>query len=242
MAAPQKIKSNIVKIINYKDNVSLFKLDLEKKCHFRPGQFIHLAIDKFDPSFNWPESRAFSIANSPLRSNIIDILVSPKGSFTKRMITELRENDEVWIKLPFGMFNFNQAVDSDCVLIAGGTGISPFISFLEYAVDTFSTFKSLRLFYGVRDKELIIFEDLFQECSKKIKGFEYSVFIENYDAAADKNIFSGILPVEQIVNKTRNHEKSVYYLSGPKAMITAFEKELKQKNIPERNIYFDKWE
>lgn len=242
MAAPQKIKSRIVKIIKHKDGVTLFKLAPEKKYRFRPGQFLHLAIDKYDPSFNWPESRVFSIANSPLITDTIDILISPKGAFTKRMLTELKENDEVWIKLPYGIFNFNDALNADCILIAGGTGISPFISFLEYALDTLPAFNSLKLFYGVRNKELIIYDDLFGNCSSKIKGFEYSIFIEDNEGKNGRNIFGGILPVAQIVKNTKDCKKPVYYLSGPKAMINAFDKELKLNNISYQNIFFDKWE
>jgi len=242
MAAPLKIKARIEKIIKHKDGITFFKFAPEKKCRFRPGQFLHLALDEYDPSFNWPESRVFSIANSPLLSDTIDILVSPKGSFTKRMIAELRENDEVWIKLPYGIFNFNDTIDSDCILIAGGTGISPFISFLEYAIVTKPNFNSVSLFYGVRNNELVIFEDLFRKCVRTIKEFEYSIFIENNGVGNGSNIFEGILPVSKIVNKTKVYKKPVYYLSGPKAMINAFEIELTKNNISQENIFYDKWE
>jgi ferredoxin-NADP reductase len=32
---------------------------------FKPGQFLHLALDPYDGSGFWPESRVFSIASSP---------------------------------------------------------------------------------------------------------------------------------------------------------------------------------
>ena len=32
---------------------------------FKPGQFLHLAIDPYDGAGFWPESRVFSIASSP---------------------------------------------------------------------------------------------------------------------------------------------------------------------------------
>jgi len=242
MAAPLKIKARIEKIIKHKDGITFFKLAPEKKCRFRPGQFLHLALDEYDPSFNWPESRVFSIANSPFRSDFIDILVSPKGNFTKRMVKELKVNDEVWIKLPYGIFNFDDAINSDCILIAGGTGISPFISFLESVIDAHPHFNSLNLFYGIRDKELIIFNDLLEECSKTVAGFEHTIFVENYTDKNEKNIFKGILPVKEIVKTTINYKKPVYYLSGPKAMINAFDKELNKNNILQENIIYDNWE
>lgn len=242
MAAPQKVKAGIEKINRFQDEVTLFKLKPDKKCRFRPGQFLHLAIDDYDPSCNWPESRAFSIANSPQRSDGLDILVSPKGAFTNRMVTQLKVSDTVWIKLPFGSFNFNDAEGSDCILIAGGTGISPFISFLENVIDVKSTFSSIRLFYGVRSKDLIIFDDQLYKCSKIIKGFTCSIFIENGIENLEKNIRLGILPVSDIINSTKCSAMPIYYLSGPKAMITAFEKKLKENGTPEKMIFYDRWE
>ena len=32
---------------------------------FKPGQFLHLALDAFEPGGFWPESRVFSIASAP---------------------------------------------------------------------------------------------------------------------------------------------------------------------------------
>lgn len=242
MAAPQKIKARIKAIIKYKHGVTLFKLLPEKKCKFKPGQFLHFAMDKFDPSFNWPDSRVFSITNSPSFYETIDILVSPKGKFTNRMISELKENEEVWIKLPFGSFNFKDSINSDCVLIAGGTGISPFVSFLEYSLNAEYSLNSLNLFYGVRDIDLMIYKELFDKCLKALNNFDYKIYIENYNSENDKKINAGILPVKEIVSITKNLLNPVYYLSGPKEMISAFEKELIANKISERNIFYDTWE
>jgi NAD(P)H-flavin reductase len=242
VAAPQKIKARIKSIIKFKYGVTLFKLIPERKCKFKPGQFLHFAMDNYDPSFNWPDSRVFSIANSPLSYESIDILVAPKGYFTKKMILELKENDEVWIKLPFGSFNFNDSANSNCVLIAGGTGISPFVSFLEYSLSEKLNLNSLVLYYGVRDIDLIIYKDLLNKCLQTLKNFEYKIYIENYNTGGDKRMISGMLPVTEIVDDTGNLLNPVYYLSGPKGMIGAFEKEMKKNSIPEQNIFYDKWE
>lgn len=242
MSTPIKTKAEIKKITRYCDGITQFSLIPEKYCKFKSGQFLHLAIDEYDPSFNWPESRVFSIANSPLRSKVIEILISPKGSFTKRMINDLKEGDEVWIKLPFGIFNFNDALNSDCILIAGGTGISPFVSFLQYLIDSQHNLNSLNLFYGVRQKDLIIFNDLLSECCIKLPNFNYYIYIEQNEVNSGENFFKGILPVAEIVEKTKILSKPIYYLSGPKTMISMFNNELSKNKISQDNIYFDKWE
>ena len=37
----------------------------DKRFKYKPGQFLHLALDEYDPSQAWPESRCFSMQSSP---------------------------------------------------------------------------------------------------------------------------------------------------------------------------------
>lgn len=242
MAAPRKVKAVVIEVKHYKDYVTWFRLRPEIHCRFKPGQFLHLALDSYDPSFNWPESRVFSIASSPERKDCIDILVSPKGAFTNRMIHEMVPGKEVWLKLPFGDFNFNADLNADVVLVAGGTGISPFIGYLEKMFDSAPNFNQLHLYYGVRDEALIIYNQLLIECSKKIQEFYLHLFIENGAKEINFNSKIGKLPIAKIVTETKYFAKPMYYLSGPQRMINEFDYELKSNLIPETQVFFDKWD
>ncbi len=84
---------------------------------FRPGQFLHLTVDEYDPSSFWPESRVFSIASAPQERSLIRICYSVKGRYTTKMEQVLKVGGEVWIKLPFGEFFIDDAADA--VLLAG---------------------------------------------------------------------------------------------------------------------------
>jgi len=241
MSAPRKVKAVVVDLKKFKDDITWFRFKPELKCRFKPGQFLHLALDNYDPSFNWPDSRVFSIANAP-NKDYIDILISPKGSYTKRMVTELSIGSKIWLKLPFGIFNFDTSINNHVILVAGGTGISPFISFLESLLEKKENYQSIQLFYGVRYPELIIFNNTIETCNKEIKEFKYQIFCENI---TDKNLTplkKGILPVKEIVKNTSILPKPVYYLSGPRGMIESFDFELRTQRISHENIFYDRWE
>jgi NAD(P)H-flavin reductase len=241
MAPPRKVKAVVIGMKRYIDNITWYRLKPEFLCRFKPGQFLHLALASYDASYNWPESRVFSIANAPGKE-YIDILVSPKGRYTQRMIKELASGTQVWLKLPYGTFNFDASVDKDVVLIAGGTGISPFISFLEYIMENQVNYHSIYLFYGVRRPDLIIFENNIENYRQKIKEFQCRIFCEKIINQSYISFDQGILPVNKIVRNTSLFPSPVYYLSGPKVMIETFNSELKEQGIKGENIFYDKWE
>lgn len=243
MAAIRKIPVSVKEIIPYSDNVKLFRLLPKRRgIQFKAGQFLHLAIEPYDPSFNWPESRVFSIANSPTRLETVDILVSKIGEFTSELFNNVNIDDELWIKLPYGIFNFDESMKHDTVLIAGGTGVSPYISFLQYAIDK-NLNPTIHLNYGVRNNDLIIINDLITEAETKLNNFNYKLFIEEPAGNnGNLNITKGQLKVNEIVTDSLKLNKPVFYLSGPPAMIVAFDEELKRQGVSQQQIKYDKWE
>jgi len=242
MAAIRKIQATVEQIIEYSGSVRKFILKPAKRSFdFKAGQFLHLAMDAYDPSFNWPESRVFSIANSPSRKDTIELLVSRKGKFTGQMFEQLKTGDEVWLKLPYGIFNFDESMEKDSVLIAGGTGISPYISFLQYAIDM-NLNPAISLNYGVNNPDLIIINELIKEAKQKLPNFNYQLYIEKPDRNIDLEFKTGILDVHQIINHSLQLNDPVFYLSGPPAMIENFEQALKNAGIKQKNIKYDIWE
>jgi len=111
------------KIIDHRDHVYTVDLSPERQLpRFRPGHFLHLALDDYDPSSFWPESRVFSIASSSVQRDHLKITYSARGCYTTRMGNELQEGQWVWVKLPYGDFVIRDA--NKVVLLAGGTGIT----------------------------------------------------------------------------------------------------------------------
>ncbi|MDG1902142.1 MAG: FAD-dependent oxidoreductase [Bacteroidales bacterium] len=241
MGAPRKVKAEIIAVSRYSDGVTLYQFKPEHKCRFRPGQFLHLAIEPYDPSFPWPESRVFSIASIP-KSELIEILISPKGDFTKRMVEELKVGDEVWLKLPFGVFNFKDAKSRDVVLIGGGTGISPFIAYLEEFIEASNSENKMTLYYGVRNTDLIIYNDLLKKLEQHKENFKLELYIEEGDCVDFSYHNKGMMDVMKIIEKSKKMNDPVYYISGPKAMINSCISNMSEANVNDENIFYDKWE
>ena len=130
--------------------------DSKKFPYFRAGQFITLSC-KVNDSFL---SRPYSIASSPKDAlkGIIEVIVQKKGIFTEYLINEAQVGTELSVGEPSGDFYHDDLRDRDHILaIAGGSGITPFISMLKAIKEGSEDFR-LTLIYGVRTKDQILFD------------------------------------------------------------------------------------
>ena len=241
------LQATIQDITQYGEHV--YRVDFESPSpfpRFKAGQFLHLALDNFDPTEAfWPESRVFSIC-SPPNSTQLSILYSIKGEYTKRMARELVIGKAVWLKLPYGDFVIDAITESTqpLVLVAGGTGISPFIAYIEHALHTTGE-RDIHLWYGVRSKEYIVFEDMLQRCRQSTAIYTH-VYVEQIDdTAADMLPYAvhvGMLDIKDVIHHSVSLHNPVYLLSGPPAMIFTFRDVLLDGDVSHANIIVDEWE
>jgi len=249
MANPIKLQAQVSKIQSFGIGVYEVRLKpLSRVPRFKAGQFLHLTVDNYDPSGGfWPESRVFSIASS-FTENEICIVYSVKGQYTKKMEAHLSEGKTVWLKLPYGEFTIDhsQSEGSDIVLIAGGTGVSPYIPYLSSLLENEASGKQIHLFYGARLCSNILFSGLIDLCAAKVQGLKATIQIENESSSGLKldNVQKndGRLEIEKILKDTLGLKNPVYFLSGPPVMIKSFKQKLIDNNIQLSNIKIDEWE
>jgi ferredoxin-NADP reductase len=230
LAVVRKIPCTVETVVHHCDRVYTVVLRPDATApRFKPGQFLHLALDAYEPAGFWPESRVFSIASAPIQRDLLSITYTVRGAFTARMESELAEGRRVWIKLPYG--DFIVSVEGDAVLFAGGTGITAFTAFLESRLNTSGA--RILLCYGARSEELLVYGDLADECSRCIPGFEARMFAEDRD---------GRLSVEAVSDVIAELRDPAFYLSGPHAMLDALTSQLKGRGVPGEAIKTDAWE
>lgn len=248
MGNPIKLKATVSHIYQFGFGTYLVQFDPHGVVpKFKAGQFLHLTVDEYDPMGGfWPESRVFSIA-SPPSDQKIKILYSVKGKYTARMERELTVGREVWLKLPYGSFIIDSFINGqqDVVLVAGGTGISPFLPYLQSQDALHLQSQKVWLYYGVRENALLAAIETIQSCSEAgVLNARVYVESEQPSMTNGKNItFSkGRLDIENIFSETRILKDPLFFLSGPPAMIFSFKAKLLQGGIEPKNIIIDEWE
>lgn len=242
MATPIKLQCAVSSVIEHDGIVSTVRLRPARRLpNFKPGQFLHLALDPFDPTIGfWPESRVFSIASLATDPEIT-IAYSVKGAYTRRMRDELAVGKEIWIRLPYGDFSMAPA-GGETVLVAGGTGITPYIAFILNELKRPSG-AALSLVYGVRKPELLLFTDILRRAASELAGFKLLAFSEEIDNfIAPFHLRQGSLSFDGIWGAARDPLAATFYLAGPAAMISTFRSGLGKKGVDPVKIKIDEWE
>ncbi len=227
MAIVKKQKATVIGIENKIEGVYTLTFASEKGFRYAPGQFLHLAIDdSYDGSGQWPESRCFSLQSSPTENNA-RISYSVKGEFTRMMEQQLKVGSEVWLKLPYGELFEQEHNKANTVFIAGGTGVTPFLSLFTH--ESFRTYENPNIYLGFRSKEFNLYNFELENLCNDTK-FVKLVF-ENVD---------GVLNINSIFDE--NGTSASYFISGPPVMIKLFKASLLNNGVPSSNVLTDDWE
>jgi ferredoxin-NADP reductase len=233
----QKLRCSVERVLPHGERVYTLVLRPERRVpRFRAGQFLHLALDPYDPSGFWPESRVFSIASSPADRDTIRITYAVHGRFTERMEREAVEGRQIWIKMPYGDFIIGGR--SDIVLFAGGTGVTAFTAFLEDVPPVAD--QSITLAYGARTADLLIYRGIVERCARKTPSLSVVYFVE--DARDAAGYLPGRISVEAVWPTLRRPLAAAYYISGPPAMLKGISAELRTRTVAPEAIHIDAWE
>ncbi len=141
---PCKVES--LKHLNH-DVVQVFlKIPGSESLQYLAGQYIDLIHPDFDP-------RAFSIANAPTNTSLIELHVRlvEGGKFTHFVFNELEEKSLLRIEGPKGDFFFREDSKKPVILVAGGTGFGPIKAIIEHAIAN-KLNRQIYLYWGVRDE------------------------------------------------------------------------------------------
>ncbi len=225
----KKYRSEVVSVENPVADIRTVTLrPLDKPYKYNPGQFLHLALDEFDPARPWPESRCFSMRSSP-DEETLRITFAAKGKFTERMALELVPGKIIHVKLPYGDIFSAEHDTRKSVFVAGGTGITPFLSL--FTSKAFSAYQEPRLYFGVRNPSHQLYSADLEKAAGVNPSFQLTFLNEEKDGRLDiRKIFS------------ENGPSAVYFISGPPVMIRNFKISLADSGVPAENIRTDDWE
>lgn len=200
---------------------------------FQAGQY--LAV--FAEPDNICTSRPYSISSPPNQTGYYDLTVKrvENGLVSNYLLDQVRVGDSLVVSGPQGNFYFNPLVHSDTLIcIAGGSGITPFMSMILEIVDKDLPRKVI-LLYGSRDQNDIIFHEQLTRFSEQHDQIRYIPVLEN--ATEDYQGQCGLITADLISKETKQHsENCTFFLCGPQGMYDFCLPQIEQLGIPPRRI------
>ncbi|MBW1892572.1 MAG: 2Fe-2S iron-sulfur cluster binding domain-containing protein [Deltaproteobacteria bacterium] len=199
---------------------------------FQAGQYITLYFD----INKIKTSRPYSISSSPNQTEYYDITVRrvENGLVSNFLLDDIKEGDVIESSGPFGTFHYNPIIhDKTMVCLAGGSGITPFMSMIHDIVER-DLDRNLYLFYGNKTLDDVIMHDQLTRISNQHNRINYIPVIENpADSYTGK---TGFITSKLIKDELVDINKKSFFICGPQAMYNFCLPELHKLGVSEKKI------
>ena len=205
----------------------MFEIVLEdgESLNHDPGQFVEVSI------FGAGEA-PISVASSPTKRGSFDLVVRSVGKVTAAL-HQLKNGDEIGIRGPFGKgFPVKMFEGNDVLIVAGGLGIVPLRSLINYILDNRREFGKVTVLLGCRNPQSVLFGDEIDAWSQRLDlSFSCTVDQGDEDWQGHVGVITSLIP-----GVTIQPEHTFAVAVGPPIMYKYVIKELLAKKIQESHI------
>ncbi|MBQ7652831.1 MAG: 2Fe-2S iron-sulfur cluster binding domain-containing protein [Clostridia bacterium] len=201
-------------------------------AYFSAGQYlsVYLNVD------GMPLTRPYSLSSSPKKSleGKYELTIKKVGGglASQYILDNWEVGTEVEVSAPLGVFTYEPLRDAKTVVgIAGGSGITPFLS-LANAIADGDEDCNLVLLYGSRTVKDILFKEEFDELALRTDKFKVVHVLSNEEAEGYEH---GFITAELIKKYAPKGEYSIF-LCGPQAMYNFADKEIATLNLKRKFV------
>ena len=185
---------------------------------FEPGQAIDLVLPGATPAESQDARHTFSIVSAPFETDL-SVATRMRDSVFKRRLGALPIGSPLRLEGPFGALTLHEDRARPAVLIAGGIGITPFVSMLRQAVHDRSP-QPLLLLYSNRRPEDAAFLGELQELERRSETFRLiATMTQAGDLRVPWNGRTGPIDAQLIREVAAGLPRPVYYVAGPPGLV-----------------------
>jgi sulfhydrogenase subunit gamma (sulfur reductase) len=219
--------------------VELLDKEFAKRFDFKPGQFVQASVTGVGEA-------PITICSARTKIDILDFCIRNVGKVTTA-INRLNVGSILGIMGPFGNgFPMKEMEGSNLLLVAGGLGVAPLRSVLQYSLKNRTKYKGVTIFYGIRTYDTMLFRDEFY--NMLAEGYRWGCkFYLSYEDPADKQCLllesehndrcmCGV--ITRLFERVEPSPTDTYALvCGPPIMYKFVTKELMKSDFPPERIY-----
>lgn len=210
--------------------ISMEPSDKAKSMSYKPGQFVYIKFTSDTSRTVRSEWHPFSISSHP-GSDQLQLTVKGLGDYTKTLC-KLQAGAVAQIEGAYGRFSYKNFKNKKQIWIAGGIGITPFLSMAQslpvnddYHID---------LYYSVKTRsELIDFQKLANTSFIRHGNFTVYAFIGDEQ--------EGRLGIDYVEQQSTGLDGKDFFICGPPPMMQSLRAQLKAKSVPGARIHSEEF-
>jgi ferredoxin-NADP reductase len=212
-----------------------FRFDKPPGFDFKPGQAIDLVLAATPGGEAQAVRHTFSLASAPFE-NELEIATRMRDSPYKRALASLPVGAAAALEGPFGSLTLHKDTQRAAIFIAGGIGITPFLSMLRQAAHDRRR-QPLALLYSNRRPEDAAFLDELHRLERENDRFRLVATM----TALEKSTLPWqgavrMIDAELVEAAARGLPAPVYYVAGPPGMVEGVRKTLNLAGIEDDDI------
>ncbi|HSK39463.1 MAG TPA: benzoate 1,2-dioxygenase electron transfer component BenC [Arenibaculum sp.] len=200
------------------------------RLSFLPGQYVNLQVP------GMKETRSYSFS-SPPGSDVATFLIRnvPGGLMSGYLTERAKPGDKLTIKGPFGSF-YLRDTRRPILMLAGGTGLAPFLSMLGKIADT-GCGQPIHLVYGVTNDGDLVEVETIGNYAKRIPSLTFATCVAN---EGSNHPLKGYV-THHLEDRHLNAGDVDVYLCGPPPMVEAVRVFFRDQGVNPTNFHYEKF-
>jgi ferredoxin-NADP reductase len=212
-----------------------FQLEKPRQFSFRAGQSIDLSLVSLTQDSPQELTHTFSIASDPSDEEIM-IATRMRDTTFKRRLLGMPRGTEIRIGGPMGSFTLHNNTARPAVLLAGGVGITPFLSIVSHARKKGLQHRMI-LFYANRQPEDAAFIDALWNVERANPRFSFVPTLTRLTGeVAEWKGETGHISPEMLRKHVGKLNGPIFYIAGPPGMVAATRRTLVEAAVDEDDI------
>ncbi len=226
----------LVEIEEVAKDVYHFIFAPDRRLSFAPGQYMEWTLGHRYPD-NRGNRRYFTIASSPTEDSVhLGVKFYPQSSTFKQALAAMKAGDKISAAHIAGGFTLPKDPRKKLVFIAGGIGVTPFRSMVQYLLDKKER-RPIVMFYSNRNAGDIAYKDVFDRAETEL-GIK-TIYALTNEKTPVPGTYNGPVSADLIRQQIPDYRDRTFYISGPHTMVDAFETTLRDMGVSRFKIKSD---
>ena len=211
-----------------------FVFSTPHRVAFQAGQYLEWTLG-LDHSDNRGNRRYFTVASAPTEDEVrLGVKFYGKPSAFKRALGDMAPGDTIHAAQIAGNFTLPSDPDKKLAFLAGGIGITPFRSMLQYLIDEGEA-RPIVVLYGCESQEDIAYGDVLDAAERKL-GIRTVYAVAR---GTRRGQYPGYIDARLVRAAIPDYRERTFYISGPQAMVKTLRHTLTGMGVHRSRIKVD---